>query len=1383
MSLAIRVQNFVRFFFPRFFNKKFFVGTGAQTGQGPSTSRSDGDNQVPSTSGEADARSGGGGGGGGGAAADSAAATAAAAVAIATPAAGPTAETRRLRPETVSDQSLKFVITRENWKRYDRFRATGTIYSLKLREPEAGHDPITWIREAVSEMHEFFTRDRCDTDMIGLTFDSSAFAHGPAGLSFRYVKHFTVEDLWSLIEKVTQSNAEFNVGDDFDVHVYIVRNVHGAGRVKFTHESVSKKSVCRIQNDSDNLCLPRSLVVAEAYALRGTYRIGPLHDQYQALRDLRRPQQKRYATELVRRAKVTIPAAGCGRKEIGEFQRFYAEHGMAINVYEFSKLGQGGGPFYSGTNFMNQNGYAIKYVMNILLYTETRHFEPILNLRGAAAGRYFCSDCNQSYERQTDHRCSRTCPRCLRNPPCAGPRDAVECRDCNRMFYGNACYENHKIVNERGRAVCDLYKVCPQCCRKIENKYKHVCGEMFCKVCRVTTKMNHNCYMAPLNLKFKTNAKSLLVFYDFETQQDREVAPGCFEHVANLCVVQHVCNDCIDVDDIRVGCTTCGVREHVFRDNPVARFVKYVVRPNTKFTKIICIAQNAKAFDGQMVLKHLVERFAMRRNGIKVILTGNKIISAEFGRTTFIDSLNFFQMPLKSLPKAFGFEETKGYFPYRFNVPEHANYVGQVPDARFYEPDSMSPDDREKFLRWHDELVRRNYVFDFARELELYCKMDVTILRRACVAFRGIFIEIGNLCPYQSPTIASACSRLYRKNFLRQDTIGVFSPRGYRLCDNQSRKAVAWLLWTERRLNLRIVHAGYNREHRLRENILVDGYCEQQNHVFQFHGCWFHGCPRCFTVNRDRTGNKKDEETMDDKYERTVAISRKIRHFGYRLTEVWECDFDRARQDDPEIDAYTSGHPVLALPPLNPRDALYGGRTECTVSCYEVKENEKIRYVDFLSLYPYISKYGKFPLRHPKILLGGDARRADMRTVEGLVFCLVLPPRKLFHPVLPTRCHGKLMFVLCRRCCEETRNGPCDHENPEDRALKGTWVADEIRRALDTGYTILDVYEIWEYEVTQYNPRTKTGGLFVRYINTFLKLKQEASGWPADCAEDEPDYQENRERYLNEYYCREGIELDPELIERNPGLRSVAKLALNVFWGKFAQRTNLTRTAVIRNDEELMDLLTSPNFEVQGIAFANQDVLYASYDSREEAIGVPSNTNVVIAAYTTAQARLRLLAQLERLGDRAFYVDTDSIHYVSREGGDEYEPPIGHFLGDLTDELEVYGRGSYITKFVSGGPKCYAYVIRKPDGETATVCKVKGITLNAKNSRKINFDSLYEIVNGTGAGPIVLTDNVIRCTKLHDVLTRRESRTCDPRNAKRRKLDGTHVTLPFGHAD
>jgi hypothetical protein len=55
---------------------------------------------------------------------------------------------------------------------------------------------------------------------------------------------------------------------------------------------------------------------------------------------------------------------------------------------------------------------------------------------------------------------------------------------------------------------------------------------------------------------------------------------------------------------------------------------------------------------------------------------------------------------------------------------------------------------------------------------------------------------------------------------------------------------------------------------------------------------------------------------------------------------------------------------------------------------------------------------------------------------------------------------------------------------------------------------VVEVYEVYEYKVTQYDPATGQGGLFVEYINTFLKLKAEASGYPSwlRTSEDEDSY-------------------------------------------------------------------------------------------------------------------------------------------------------------------------------------------------------------------------------------------------------------------------------------
>ena len=110
-----------------------------------------------------------------------------------------------------------------------------------------------------------------------------------------------------------------------------------------------------------------------------------------------------------------------------------------------------------------------------------------------------------------------------------------------------------------------------------------------------------------------------------------------------------------------------------------------------------------------------------------------------------------------------------------------------------------------------------------------------------------------------------------------------------------------------------------------------------------------------------------------------------------------------------------------------------------------------------------------------------------------------------------------------------------------------------------------------------------------------------------------------------------------------------------------------------------------------------------------------------MAAFVTAQGRLKLYSELEKLGERVLYMDTDSIIFKSKPG--EYEPQLGDNLGDWTNEISP-AQGGHITSFVSAGAKNYAY--DTPSGETK--CIVKGITLNNLASVKLNYESIKEIV-------------------------------------------------------
>jgi len=78
---------------------------------------------------------------------------------------------------------------------------------------------------------------------------------------------------------------------------------------------------------------------------------------------------------------------------------------------------------------------------------------------------------------------------------------------------------------------------------------------------------------------------------------------------------------------------------------------------------------------------------------------------------------------------------------------------------------------------------------------------------------------------------------------------------------------------------------------------------------------------------------------------------------------------------------------------------------------------------------------------------------------------------------------------------------------------------------------------VYANQVMRYNTELNEVGIFVHYINMFLKLKAEASGYPSRVQD--PEYEE---RYIRSLWERERIRLHMESIMYNEEKRGLAKL-------------------------------------------------------------------------------------------------------------------------------------------------------------------------------------------------------------------------------------------------
>ena len=80
----------------------------------------------------------------------------------------------------------------------------------------------------------------------------------------------------------------------------------------------------------------------------------------------------------------------------------------------------------------------------------------------------------------------------------------------------------------------------------------------------------------------------------------------------------------------------------------------------------------------------------------------------------------------------------------------------------------------------------------------------------------------------------------------------------------------------------------------------------------------------------------------------------------------------------------------------------------------------------------------------------------------------------------------------CEQCYID-RNKYCTHSDSE-RAITGFWTTVEMEKALEKGYRIDQIYEVWHFE----NSSTE---LWKEYVRKFLKIKLENSKFT--CSEEQ----------------------------------------------------------------------------------------------------------------------------------------------------------------------------------------------------------------------------------------------------------------------------------------
>ena len=808
-----------------------------------------------------------------------------------------------------------------------------------------------------------------------------------------------VEALFHRLAQALNSNEQFEMDDSFQLSITQVQHApQGTGRPrrgKPGHPTMKmltakKNSVIRIQND-DELCCARALVVAKARVDQ--------HPKRKAIQQGKGPLQRTLALDLHHEAKV--PLGPCSYEALTPFSKTPSLAGYQIILVDAHRS------FHITT-------YGDPQHKQLILLHDHDHYDVITRLPGFFGSSYVCAYCWKPYDHEGQHRCNKKkqCGSC-RQKECPdfqaayprGQKATQRCHSCHRDFFGKTCFDMHlgkdhagKPVTNLESSVCFRRRRCPNCLKQnvgLQQIARHQCYYLDCPSCHEYVHgETHLCFIqrAPKPQDKKKRKRKhqggprakrgaataepettpeedddlppLHVFFDIEAMQPDE------QHIANLLVAETEDND----QPMRFPGPYCT------RD-----FLEWLDTLTLNDTRQVnVLAHNFQGYDGYFV----VQQYHSDNRIVQQLRNGCKLLEVKHDRIRFIDSLSFFQMPLSAFPKTFGLTELKkGYFPHKFNIRDHQTYVGIIPTLDYYMPETMSVEGKQALEKWHQEQRKKEVVFDFQKKLMEYCESDVRLLKQGCLTFKRLFEAQAGFNPFDHITIASACNMDLRMNRMIPNSIASEPTLGWKKNNvNQSNEAIEWLTWCQQHQAPHIQHAKNAGEYRIPGTKLhVDGFDVTTHTIYEYHGCFWHGCPRHYP-NRLEKHRRHCDRTMQDVYEATQQRTQRLRAQGYTVVEMWGCDW--ASLKDTSLDIRTFVANLQSTKPLNPRDAFCGGRTNAVKLYHQVTPNQKIHYIDVTSLYPWVNKTSVYPKGHPTFIT--HPGHTDIHQYFGLIQCQIL---------------------------------------------------------------------------------------------------------------------------------------------------------------------------------------------------------------------------------------------------------------------------------------------------------------------------------------------------------------------------------------------------------
>jgi hypothetical protein len=276
---------------------------------------------------------------------------------------------------------------REKRRDYRRFGTVGTQFTVRLNPPsDLDLNPIDHFLDRIDDVFNHVLQDVQDSDMEGVAIRNEVNqSDKPIGLSFRRAQS-PGDVMWSVLEKVTQSNSRYNALDTLTIEVHAVRMPAGFGGIKTKGRPLGvmahlKKSIITVKVETN--CLAHALIIAVAKITKDP--------NYMQGRKIRKVVDNLLAT-----TGINLENGGV-ISELERFQDHFEQYKIVV---------------YTGLNcdsIVYEGQVETSDRFNLLYDETTRHYHVIGSLAGAVAKQFVCKVCGKECRRGAAHTCDQTC--------------------------------------------------------------------------------------------------------------------------------------------------------------------------------------------------------------------------------------------------------------------------------------------------------------------------------------------------------------------------------------------------------------------------------------------------------------------------------------------------------------------------------------------------------------------------------------------------------------------------------------------------------------------------------------------------------------------------------------------------------------------------------------------------------------------------------------------------------------------------------------------------------------------------------------------------------------------------------------------------------------